>query len=86
MGEVKPFPIRSGDALAVARSLRDEARDAAITLAEQLVNDASKLSERMAEASKIDTMPAGIRDALRKLSMELTSRVTSAHQIAGNLK
>lgn len=84
--EIKAFPTRSSDALTAARALRDEARDAAISLAEQLVEDASKLSERLAEASKIDTMPAGIRDALLKLSMELTSRVTSANQIAGNFR
>lgn len=84
--EIKPFLTRSSDALTAARALRDEARDAAISLAEQLVEDAAKLSERLAEASKIDTMPAGIRDVLLKLSMELTSRVTSANQIAGNFR
>lgn len=66
-----------------ARRLRDESLDAALSAAEMLSNEAAVLAARCGEASQIDSFPAGIRDALKKLGMELESRNQSLKAIMG---
>jgi hypothetical protein len=72
--------------LARARRLRDEARDGAIEVAEMLSAEVSVLADRCAEASRLDTMPAGLRDAWRKVAMSLESQQTTINQILGNTR
>lgn len=84
--EVSRLPIRNEQPLTKARRLRDEARDASIEVAEMLSAEVAALADRCAEASKLDTMPGGLRDAFRKLAMSLESQQTTITQIMGNAR
>lgn len=81
MGEVRSLRAAEEAPLAKARRLRDEARDTALEVAEMLSGEAALLADRCAEASRLDTMPAGLADAYRKLAMEIESRTQSIAQI-----
>lgn len=79
--EVSRLPTRNETPLARARRLRDESRDSAIEVAEMLSGEVALLADRCAEASGLDTLPGGLRDAFRKIAMELESRNTTLGQI-----
>jgi hypothetical protein len=81
--EIRSIAPHNEKPLAKATRLRDEARTAALELAEGLTREAAKLGDQCAEAAKLDTLPGGLRDALLKLAMELASRQTILTQIMG---
>jgi hypothetical protein len=81
--EVSRLPGRNEAPMSRARRLRDEARDTVLEVAELLSGEVATLASRCAELSEIDTLPAGMRDAFRKLAMELESRNQSLAQIMG---
>ncbi len=81
--EVSRLPTANEAPLTKARRLRDEARDSAIEVAEMLCAEVSTLVERCGDASALDTLPEGLRDAFRKLAIELDSRNQSILQIMG---
>ncbi len=84
--EVSQLRPKNEAPISKARRLRDEARDAAIDVAEMLSAEVATLADRCAEASKLGTMPAGLADAFRKLAMELESRNGSIGGIMGSAR
>lgn len=64
--EVRTLRTPNEQPLARARRLRDEARDGAIEVAEMLSAEVSVLADRCAEASRLDTMPAGEETPLQR--------------------
>lgn len=83
---ISRLPDRNESPLTRARRQRDEARDSALEAAEGLSAEVALVADRCAELSNIDTLPAGMRDAFRKLAMEIESRLTSLNQILGAIR
>jgi hypothetical protein len=84
--EISRLRIAGEAPLTKARRLRDEARDSTIEVSEMLSAEIATLADRCAEAAKLDTMPGGLRDAFRKVAMELESRNTSIGGIMGAVR
>ena len=84
--ELARLPSRNETPLTRARRLRDEACDSAMEVAELLSGEIGTLAGRCSELSNIDTLPGGLRDAFRKLAMELESRNLTLSQIMGGAR
>lgn len=81
--EISRLPARHETPLQRARRLHAESQAIAHECAEMVMRGIAELSERCLEVADLEPLKSGQRDAFKKLSMEMESRLLSMKQIAG---